>query len=66
MDRVYNFSPGPAVLPPQVMEQAQAEFLDWNGTGMSVMEVSHRSAEFMDLAAQSEADLRELFAIPEN
>ncbi len=66
MDRVYNFSPGPAVLPPQVMEQAQAEFLDWRGTGMSVMEVSHRSAEFMDLAAQSEADLRELFAIPEN
>jgi phosphoserine aminotransferase len=48
------------------MEQAQAEFLDWNGTGMSVMEVSHRSAEFMALAAQSEADLRELFAIPEN
>ena len=66
MDRVYNFSPGPAVLPPQVMEQAQAEFLDWNGTGMSVMEVSHRSAEFMELAAQSEADLRELFEIPEN
>ncbi len=64
MDRVYNFSPGPAVLPTQVMEQAQAEFLDWNGTGMSVMEVSHRSAEFMALAAQSEADLRELFAIP--
>ncbi|MEE8092738.1 MAG: 3-phosphoserine/phosphohydroxythreonine transaminase [Gammaproteobacteria bacterium] len=66
MDRVYNFSPGPAALPPQVMEQAQAEFLDWNGTGMSVMEVSHRSPEFMDLAAQSEADLRELFEIPEN
>ena len=66
MNRVYNFSPGPAVLPPQVMEQAQAEFLDWNGTGMSVMEVSHRSAEFMELAAQSEADLRELFEIPEN
>ena len=66
MDRVYNFSPGPALLPPQVMEQAQAEFLDWNGTGMSVMEVSHRSPEFMDLAAQSEADLRELFAIPES
>ena len=66
MDRVYNFSSGPAVLPPQVMEQAQAEFLDWNGTGMSVMEVSHRSAEFMELAAQSEADLRELFEIPEN
>lgn len=66
MGRVYNFSPGPAVLPPQVMEQAQAEFLDWSGTGISVMEVSHRSPEFMDLAAQSEADLRELLAISEN
>lgn len=66
MGRVYNFSPGPAVLPPQVMEQAQAEFLDWGGTGTSVMEVSHRSPEFMDLAAQSEADLRELLAISEN
>lgn len=66
MSRVYNFSPGPAVLPPQVMEQAQAEFLDWGGTGISVMEVSHRSPEFMDLAAQSEADLRELLAISEN
>lgn len=66
MGRVYNFSPGPAVLPPQVMEQAQAEFLDWGGTGISVMEVSHRSPEFMDLAAQSEADLRELLAISEN
>jgi phosphoserine aminotransferase len=66
MDRVYNFSPGPAALPPQVMEQAQADFLDWNGTGMSVMEVSHRSPEFVELAAQSETDLRELFAIPDN
>ena len=66
MGRVYNFSPGPAVLPPQVMEHAQAEFLDWGGTGISVMEVSHRSPEFMDLAAQSEADLRKLLAISEN
>ena len=53
MDRVFNFSPGPTVLPQQVMARAQADFLDWNGTGMSVMEVSHRSPEFMDLAAQS-------------
>jgi len=66
MDHVFNFSPGPALLPAQVMERAQADFRDWNGTGMSVMEVSHRSPEFMDLAAQSEADLRELLAIPEN
>ena len=66
MGRVYNFSPGPAVLPPQVMEHAQAEFLDWGGTGISVMEVSHRSPEFMDLAAQSETDLRKLLAISEN
>jgi len=48
------------------MEQAQAEFLDWRGTGMSVMEVSHRSREFIDLAAQSEVDIRELLAIPDN
>ena len=66
MDQVINFSPGPAALPRSVMEQAQAEFLDWRGTGMSVMEVSHRSAEFIELAAQSELDLRELLSIPEN
>ena len=66
MDSVVNFSPGPAALPRAVMQQAQAEFLDWQGTGMSVMEVSHRSAEFIALAAESEADLRELMAIPDN
>ena len=65
MGRIYNFGAGPAALPPPIMEQAQAELLDWRGTGMSVMEVSHRSAEFIDLATQSEVDLRELFAIPE-
>ncbi len=66
MERVFNFSPGPAALPRQVMQQAQAEFLDWNGTGMSVMEVSHRNREFIELAAQSELDLRELLAIPKS
>ena len=66
MGHVVNFSPGPAALPRTVMEQAQAEFLDWRGTGMSVMEVSHRSPEFIGLAAQSEVDIRELLAIPDN
>jgi len=66
MNQLYNFSPGPAVLPPTVMRQAQEEFLDWHGTGMSVMEVSHRSAEFIELAAQSEKDLRELLSVPDD
>ena len=64
--RVYNFGAGPAMLPTAVMRQAQAEFLDWQGTGMSVMEVSHRSERYMAMAAQSEADLRELLAVPAN
>jgi len=66
MSRVYNFSAGPAALPTEVLEQAQAEMLDWNGTGMSVMEMSHRGKAFMSIAAKAEADLRELMAIPEN
>jgi phosphoserine aminotransferase len=66
MARVYNFSAGPAALPEEVLEQAQAEMLDWQGSGMSVMEMSHRGKEFMSIAAQAEADLRELMAIPEN
>jgi len=66
MKRVYNFSAGPAVIPQSVLEQAQAEMLDWNGSGMSVMEMSHRGKEFMSIAAQAEADLRELMAIPDN
>jgi phosphoserine aminotransferase len=61
--RVYNFSAGPAVLPLPVLEQARDELLDWRG-GMSVMEVSHRSREFMEVAERAEADLRELLAIP--
>jgi len=63
---IYNFSAGPAVLPKEVLQQAQAEMLDWHGSGMSVMEMSHRGKEFMGIAAQAEADLRELMGIPAN
>jgi phosphoserine aminotransferase len=63
---IYNFSAGPAVLPKEVLLQAQAELLDWHGSGMSVMEMSHRGKEFMGIQAQAEADLRELLAIPAN
>ncbi|HCI14360.1 MAG: phosphoserine transaminase [Gallionellales bacterium GWA2_60_142] len=63
---IYNFSAGPAVLPHEVLLQAQAELLDWRGTGMSVMEMSHRGKEFMGIHAQAEADLRELMAIPKS
>jgi phosphoserine aminotransferase len=64
--RVYNFSPGPAVLPQEVLEQAREELLDWRGTGMSVMEMSHRGKAFISIAETAEADLRELLAIPSN
>jgi phosphoserine aminotransferase len=64
--RTFNFSPGPAVLPEEVLRQAQEEMLDWHGSGMSVMEMSHRGKEFMSIAAAAEADLRELLAIPSN
>jgi len=66
MSRIFNFSAGPAMLPQAVLEQAQEEMLDWNGSGMSVMEMSHRGKEFMSIAEQAEADLRELMAIPAN
>ena len=66
MSRVYNFSAGPAVLPEDVLLQAQAEMLDWHGSGMSVMEMSHRGKEFMSIAAEAEANLRELMGIPSN
>jgi len=66
MARVFNFSAGPAMLPQAVIEQARDEMLDWNGSGMSVMEMSHRGKEYMSIAAQAEADLRELMAIPAN
>ena len=66
MARVYNFSAGPAAIPQEVLEQAQAELLDWRGSGMSVMEMSHRGKEFMSIAQKAEADLREIMAIPSN
>lgn len=66
MTRALNFSAGPATLPEPVLRQAAAEMLDWNGSGMSVMEMSHRGKEFIAIHAQAEADLRELLAIPAN
>ncbi|MBY5267992.1 3-phosphoserine/phosphohydroxythreonine transaminase [Spiribacter salinus] len=66
MARVYNFSAGPAVLPEPVLEQAASEMLDWHGTGMSVMEMSHRGKSFVSIAEQAEAALRELLAVPDN
>lgn len=66
MSRVFNFSAGPAAIPQEVLEQAQAELLDWGGSGMSVMEMSHRGKEFMSIAEKAEADLREIMAIPAN
>ena len=66
MGRVYNFSAGPAVLPEEVLRQAASEMLDYDGTGMSVMEMSHRSAPFARIIETAEADLRELLAIPDN
>ena len=64
MSRTYNFSPGPAVLPEEVLRRAAAEMLDWHGSGMSVMEMSHRGKEFIGIAAKAEADLRALLGIP--
>lgn len=66
MSRVFNFSPGPATLPEAVLNQAREELVDWQGCGISVMEMSHRGKEFMSIAAQAEKDLRELMAIPDN
>ncbi|RDJ93057.1 aminotransferase class V-fold PLP-dependent enzyme [Lacticaseibacillus rhamnosus] len=63
--RVFKFSPGHAVLPLEVLEQTRDELLDWQGSGSSVMEVSHRGAAFLKVAEQAEADLRELLSIPE-
>jgi len=62
--RVFNFAAGPATLPLEVLEQAQAQLTDWQGSGMSVMEVSHRSKAFQGVAAQLEASLRDLLAVP--
>jgi phosphoserine aminotransferase len=66
MKRVYNFSPGPAMLPTAVLERVQAELLDWQGSGMSVMEVSHRGSAFIEFAAKSEKNLRSLLNVPAN
>lgn len=66
MNRVYNFSAGPAVLPEEVLREAAAEMLDYEGTGMSVMEMSHRSQSFQEIIDTAEADLRELMGIPDN
>ncbi len=66
MSRVYNFSAGPAVLPEEVLREAAQEMLDYNGTGMSVMEMSHRSKAFEEIIQTAEADLRDLLKIPDN
>ena len=66
MSRAYNFSAGPAMLPEAVLKQAQEELLEFSGTGSSVMELSHRSKEFIAVAEKAEADLREVMAIPDN
>jgi len=66
VSRGYNFSAGPAALPEEVLRQAQAELLEWDGVGASVMEISHRGKEFIALAEESERDLRDLMAIPDN
>ena len=63
---MFNFSAGPAVLPKEVLQQAASDMLDWHGSGMSVMEMSHRGAEFMSIYANAQQDLRELFAVPDN
>ena len=66
MARLFNFSAGPAVLPEPVLERAGQEMLDWHGSGMSVMEMSHRGKEFIAIHAQAEADVRELLRVPKN
>jgi len=64
--RLYNFSAGPACLPLDVLEEAKDDLINYKGTGMSVMEMSHRGKDFMKIAAEAEADLRELVGIPDN
>lgn len=66
MSRVHNFSAGPAALPLEVLERIQQDIPDWQGTGMSVMEGSHRSKDFVELAARAESNLRQLLSIPDN
>ena len=66
MSRIFNFSAGPAMLPAEVLSRAGDEILDWHGSGMSVMEMSHRGKEFVGIAADAERDLRELLAVPQS
>jgi len=66
MSRIYNFSAGPSTLPTAVLEQARDELCEWHGTGMSVMEMSHRSKDYVSIADQAEVNLRELLVIPSN
>ena len=66
MSRVYNFSAGPAVLPEEVLKEIQEELLDYNGSGQSVMEMSHRSQVFDEIIKEAEKDLRDLMHIPDN
>ncbi len=66
MTNIYNFSAGPAVLPKAVLARAQAEMLDWHGSGMSVMEMSHRGKEFLSILEKTEADFRQLLKVPDN
>lgn len=66
MTRAFNFSAGPATLPESVLRQAQEEMVEWNGVGASIVEISHRSADFMAVAAAAEADLRTLLSIPDD
>lgn len=66
MSRIFNFSAGPAVLPEEVLARAADELLDWHGTGMSVMEMSHRGKEFISIAAEAEKDFRDLLGVPAN
>ena len=64
MTRPFNFSAGPAAMPLEVLQQAAAEMTNWNGSGMGVMEMSHRGKEFISIYEQAEADVRELLAVP--
>lgn len=66
MNQVFNFSAGPAMLPAEVLRRAQQDLCNWHGLGTSVMEISHRSKEFLEVAHQSEQDLRELLSVPDN
>ena len=66
MSRLYNFSAGPAILPEEVLKQAQSELPDWHGSGASIMEMSHRGKEFVSVAAEAEQDIRDLLAVPAN